>query len=122
GCSRPFARRSAAIGESSARVRYSTQSDISATDPDPTFPDTYGSAPSSSHRSMNSWVPNALSSTTSSQCELTIRGRLSRKPDPHRAGGAVAPGRERDRCDGGAHQCDGRLDEVPGEVHLVRPL
>ena len=84
GSSRPFARRSAAIGESSARVRYSTHSLISRTVPEPMFADTYGSAPSSSHRSMNSCVPNALSSTTSPQCEFTIRGRASRGPMPSR--------------------------------------
>src|SRR5690625_7314350 len=48
GSSRPFSRRSAAIGESSARVRYSIQSLISRTVPEPTLPLTYASVPSSS--------------------------------------------------------------------------
>ncbi len=84
GSSRPCSRRREAIGESSARVRYSIHSLISRTVPEPTLPFTYGSASSSSHRARNSWVPKELSSTTSPQWELTIRGRWSRGPIPSR--------------------------------------
>ena len=75
GSSRPLALRSRTIGLSPSRVRYSTQSLISCTVPEPTLPLMYGSAPSSSHRAMNSWVPKWLFSSTLPQWVLTMRGR-----------------------------------------------
>ncbi|WP_345385765.1 hypothetical protein [Nonomuraea salmonea] len=74
--------RSRTIGESPSRVRYSTQSLISRTVPEPTLPLMYGSAPSSSHRAMNSWVPKWLFSSTLPQWVLTMAGRLSLGPMP----------------------------------------
>lgn len=82
GSSRPLALRRRTIGESPSRVRYSTQSLISLTVPEPTLPLMYGSAPSSSHRAMNSWVPKWLFSSTLPQCVFTIAGRCFFGPMP----------------------------------------
>ena len=73
-----------AIGLSPSRVRYSTHSLISCDGAAADVAAMYGSAPSSSHRSMNSWVPKWLFSSTSPQCVLTMRGRWSRGPMPSR--------------------------------------
>ncbi len=82
GSARPFARRSSAIESSPSEVRYSTHCCISRTLPEPTLPQMYGSHPSWSHRSMNSWVPKWLVSMTPPQWVLMFLGRCSRGPMP----------------------------------------
>src|SRR5699024_9299212 len=93
---------------------------ISTTVPEPTFPLTYASVPSSSTRSMNSWVPKELSSTTSPQCELTTRGRSSRGPMPSPVvvvgEAAAGPAQVRDL------QRTQRLDHVIADPARVRDL
>src|ERR1700742_4145997 len=84
GLSRPFCLRKFANGLSASEVMYSTHSIISCTVPEPTLPQMYGSQPTCSQKSMNSCVPNELSSTTPPQCVLIIFGRRSRGPMPSR--------------------------------------
>src|SRR5215467_4686359 len=84
GLSRPFRRLSVASVESVSDVMYSTQSIASWTVPLPTLMLMYGSAPINSHRSMNSWVPNAFVSMTPDQLVFRVLGRLSRGPIPSR--------------------------------------
>src|SRR5436190_11240167 len=84
GLWRPFWRRRLASGLSASEVMYSTHSIISCTVPEPTLPHTYGWQPTCSQKSMNSCVPNELSSTTPPQCVLIILGRLLVGPMPFR--------------------------------------
>ena len=82
GSPRPFARRRSPIGLLPSKVTYSTHCDISCTVPLPTLPQMYGSHSNCSQRSMNSWVPKALFSTTPPQCVLIMVGRFSCGPMP----------------------------------------
>src|ERR1035437_9833541 len=82
GSSRPFSLRSLVIGLTASEVRYSIQSAISLTEPDPTFPFMYASQPSSSVSFMNSCVPNELSSVTPPQLVFIIEALFSFGPIP----------------------------------------
>src|SRR6478609_6634205 len=63
-------------------VTYSTHSMASCTVPEPTLTLKYGSVPTSSQKSKNSWVPKLLSSVTPPQKTLTIEGRSFLGPIP----------------------------------------
>src|SRR5574344_506719 len=80
--SRPFWRRSFAIGVLPSLVMYSTHLASSSTVPLPTLPLIYGSQPSISHRLRNSCVPKLLSSIVPPQLLFCIVGRLSFGPIP----------------------------------------
>src|SRR5450759_1186685 len=82
GSSRPFSLRSLVIGLTASDVRYSIQSAISFTEPDPTFPLIYASHPSSSVSFMNSLVPKELSSETPPQFVFMIEALFSLGPIP----------------------------------------
>src|SRR5450759_562160 len=78
----PFSFRRLVIGLTEFDVRYSTHSAISLTEPDPTFPFTYASQPSSSVSFINSCVPNELSSVTLPQLVFTMEALFSFGPMP----------------------------------------
>ncbi len=70
------------MGLTPSKFVYCTHCANSCTVPLPTFPVIYGSAPSCSQRSRNSFVPKLLSSVTPPHQLLTIEGRFDRGPMP----------------------------------------
>src|ERR1035437_720204 len=73
----PFSFRRLVIGLTASDVRYSIQSAISFTEPDPTFPFMYASHPISSVSFINSCVPKELSSVTPPQLVFIIDALFS---------------------------------------------
>src|SRR5687767_7944473 len=78
----PFLTRRSDIGLTPLKFTYCTHSASSCAVPLPTFPEMYGSVPSSSHISKNSCVPKLLSSVTLPHHTLTILGLFSLLPIP----------------------------------------